>query len=345
MTRHLRLFVPRVGRFLSLFGVAFSMLSSAQAAIDGTVTNGTTGKPQANVRIMLVKPGQGGMQTLGTTKSDQQGHFQFTHDEPGGGPQLLQADFEGVNYNTLLTPNMPTSGVDVRVYKATKSPANARILQHMIVLEPSDAQTSVSETFILQNSSNETYANPGLGGVRFYVPRSADGQVRVSVQGPGGMPLPRTAEKTDETDVMKVDYPIKPGETQINLSYILHVGSPGTISGRVATIKGQPTGPVRFVVPPGVSLESSDINSLGQEPQTQAFIYDLLKPAYTLAVSGSGSLNQNSTSQSDSDAPQVEQKNPPVYQHLGWLVGLGLGILAFGLALLYRSSPVRAAGN
>ena len=108
------------------------------------------------------------MQTLGTTKSDQQGHFQFTHDEPGGGPQLLQADFEGVNYNTLLTPNMPTSGVDVRVYKATKSPANARILQHMIVLEPSDAQTSVSETFVLQNSSNETYANPGLGGVRFY---------------------------------------------------------------------------------------------------------------------------------------------------------------------------------
>jgi hypothetical protein len=345
MTRHLKLFVARVGRFLSLFGLALSMLPSAQAAIDGTVTNGTTGKPQANVRIMLVKPGQGGMQTLGTTKSDQQGHFQFTHDEPGGGPQLLQADFEGVNYNTLLTPNMPTSGVDVRVYKATKSPANARILQHMIVLEPSDAQTSVSETFILQNSSNETYANPGLGGVRFYVPRSADGQVRVSVQGPGGMPLPRTAEKTDETDVMKVDYPIKPGETQINLSYILHVGSPGTISGRVATIKGQPTGPVRFVVPPGVSLESSDINSLGQEPQTQAFIYDLLKPAYTLAVSGSGSLNQNSTSQSDSDAPQVEQKNPPVYQHLGWLVGLGLGILAFGLALLYRSSPVRAAGN
>ena len=262
MTGHLRLFVPRVGRFLGLFGLAYSSLPSAQAAIDGTVTNGTTGKPQANVRIMLVKPGQGGMQTLGTTKSDQQGHFQFTHDEPGGGPQLLQADFEGVNYNTLLTPNMPTSGVDVRVYKATKSPANARILQHMIVLEPSDAQTSVSETFILQNSSNETYANPGLGGVRFYVPRSADGQVRVSVQGPGGMPLPRTAEKTDETDVMKVDYPIKPGETQ-STSATFCTWVRRAPSGPVATIKGQPTGPVRFVVPPGVSLESSDHQLVG----------------------------------------------------------------------------------
>jgi hypothetical protein len=330
-------------RILGLLVLVYCALPSVRAAIDGTVTNGTTGKPQPNVSIMLVKPGQGGMQTLGSTKSDQQGHFQFTHDQPGGGPQLIQADYEGVNYNKMLTPNMPTSGVDVRVYNATKSPAQARILQHMIVLEPGDAQTSVSETFILQNSSTETYANPALGGVRFYLPRSADGQVRVSVQGPGGMPLPRTAQKTDETDVMKVDYPIKPGETQVNLSYTLHVGSPGTITGQVATIKGQPSGPVRFVVPPGVTLESSDLNSLGQEPQTQAFIYDLVKSSYTIALSGSGSLNQNSTDQNDGDVPQVEQKNPPVYQHLGWLVGLGLGILTLGLALLFRSSPVRIA--
>lgn len=334
-----------ITRISSILFVAYCTVASASAAIDGIVTNGTTGKPQPNVPVMLVKPGQGGMRTLGTTKSDNQGHFQFTHDEPGGGPQLLQADYQGVNYNTLLTPNMSTSGVDVRVYNATKSPANARIMQHMIVLEPGDAQTSVSETIILQNASNETYANPGLGGIRFYLPRSADGQVRVSVQGPGGMPLPRTAEKTDETDVMKVDYPIKPGETQVNLSYILHVGSPGTIAGRIAAIKGQPAGPVRFVVPPGVSLESSDIRSLGQEPQTQATIYDLVKPAYTVAVSGSGSLSQTSRDQSDGDVPQVEQKNPPVYAHLGWLMGLGLGILALGLSLLYRSSPVQAAGK
>ena len=178
----------------------------ASAAIDGTVTNGTTGKPQAGVTISLIKPGQQGMQTLGTKKTDQQGHFLFENDRPGGGPELLQADFQGVNYNTLLTPNMPRSGVDVRIYNATKSPADARIMQHMIVLEPGDGQTSVNETFILQNASNETFANPGLGGIRFYLPTAADGQVKVSVQGPGGMPLPRPAEKTDEPNVLKVDY-------------------------------------------------------------------------------------------------------------------------------------------
>ncbi len=317
----------------------------ASAAIDGTVTNGTTGKPQAGVTISLIKPGQQGMQTLGTKKTDQQGHFLFENDRPGGGPELLQADFQGVNYNTLLTPNMPRSGVDVRIYNATKSPADARIMQHMIVLEPGDGQTSVNETFILQNASNETFANPGLGGIRFYLPTAADGQVKVSVQGPGGMPLPRPAEKTDEPNVLKVDYAIKPGETQVNLSYILHVGSPGTIQGRVVNIKGQPAGPVRFVVPPGVTLESQDLRSLGQEPQTQASIYDLVNPSYTIAVNGSGSLNQDTTGQSDPDVPQVTQQNPPVYRHFGWLIGLAFGILALGMLLLYRSSPIRAIGE
>jgi hypothetical protein len=103
------------------------------------------------------------------------------------------------------------------------------------------------------------------------------------------------------------------------------------------------------VVPPGVTLESSDIRSLGQEPQTQATIYDLTNSAYTVNVTGTGSLGgdtsaDNADNGDDSDRPQVEQKNPPVYQHLGLLVGLALALLAVAVVLLYRSSPVRGAG-
>jgi len=117
------------------------------------------------------------------------------------------------------------------------------------------------------------------------------------------------------------------------------------LRGRVANIEGQPSGPVRFVTPPGVTLESNDIKSLGQEPQTQATIYDLLTPAYAVNVTGTGSLGGGTADEADeADMPQVEQKNPPVYQHLAWLVGLALGILAVGVVLLYRSSPVRGAG-
>ncbi|HXR77393.1 MAG TPA: carboxypeptidase-like regulatory domain-containing protein [Bryobacteraceae bacterium] len=335
-----------VMRIATLLCIPFLAAGLAFGAIDGTVTNGTSNQPQPNVTLTLVKPGQGGMRTLGTTTSDAQGQFHFDKDEPGGGPQLIQVDYQDVTYTTLLTPNIPTSGVDVRIYDATKSPAVTRIAQHMIVVEPSESQTAVNETLIVENSTKQTFANSELGGIRFYLPPSADGQVRVSVQGPAGMPLPRPAIKTNESNVFKVDFPVKPGETQFSLSYVLPVGSPETLRGRIVNIKGQPPGPVRFVVPPGVTLESKDIQSLGREPRTQAIIYNLTGSAYTVDVKGTGSLNQNNnTDESDADVPQVVERNPPVYHHLGWLIGLALGILALGLLILYRSSPVRAAGE
>jgi hypothetical protein len=327
----------------SLLLFAALLALPAFGAVDGTVTNGTANRPEPQVRLILVKPGQQGMQTLGATTSDPQGHFHFDQDQPGGGPQLIQAVFQGVTYTTLLTPNTPTSAVDVRVFNATKSPAAAQIAQHMIVVQPTQSQTSIAETIVVQNSSKETFANSELGGARFFLPPAADGQVRVSVQGPGGMPLPRSAEKTSETDVFKVDYPIKPGETQFNLSYVLPMGSPATLRGRVVNIKGQPDGPTRFIAPTGVTLESKDIRSLGQEPQTQATIYDLLSPAYTIDVKGAGTMAQDDTD--DADVPKVEQKNPPVYHHLVWLTALGLGALLVGVLLLYRASPIRETGR
>jgi hypothetical protein len=326
--------------------LAASLALPAFSAVDGTVTNGTTNQPQPNVAMTLVKPGQQGMQTLGTTTTDAQGRFHFDKDQPGGGPQLIQAVYQGVTYNTLLTPNMSTSAVAAVVFNATKSPANAPITQHMIVVQPAQSQTNITETIIVQNSSKETFANSELGGIRFFLPPAADGQVRVSVQGPGGMPLPRAAEKTSESNVFKVDYAVKPGETQFNLSYVLPMGSPATLRGRIVNIKGQPDGPTRFIAPTGVTLSSKDIRSLGQEPQTQASIYDLLTPAYTIDVTGTGSMAQAQADPTDdSDVPQVEQRNPPVYHHLGWLLGLGLGALLVGVLVLYRSSPIRDTGR
>jgi hypothetical protein len=326
---------------------AFLLATPVFAEIDGTVLNGTTNQPQASVALTLVKPGAQGMQTLGQTTSDAQGHFRFEHDQPGGGPQLIQAEYQGVTYNMLMTPNIPTSGVSVRVYNATKSAAAAQISQHMIVVQPSESQTSVNETLIVENSSNQTFSNPETGEARFFLPPAANGQVRVQVQGPGGMPLPRPAEKTEEDNVFKVNYAIKPGQTQFEISYVLPVGSPETFRGRTVRIKGQPDAPVRLVVPPGVTVQSSDVRSLGQEPQTQAMIYDLTSPSFTLNISGTGTLGQGdqASDEDEADRPQVSENNPPVYHHLGWLVGLGMGLLGVAAVLLYRSSPVRDTGR
>ena len=315
------------------------------AAIDGTVINKSSGLAAANVSITLVKPGQGGMKTIGTTASDASGHFSFAHDEPGGGPQLLQAAFEGVNYNKLLTPATPTTGVELDIFDSTKSPGVAQITQQFMVFEPDTSKISVAHTVIFQNSSTTTFNNEQTGSFRFYLPRAANGQVRVQVQGPQGMPLPRAAEKTDQDDVFKITYPIKPGETQFEIGYVIPAGSPFTFRGRMIQMKGMTLGPLRMIAPNGVTMTGNDVSNIGTEPKTQATIYNVNKPDYTVNIAGVGTLRPptvDAPSGDSSDSPPVTQAMPQIYDHLPWLAGLALGILAIGLVVLYRTSPVRS---
>lgn len=323
----------------------------AFAAMNGTVVNQTTGKPQAGVSVTLLKPGQDGMRTLGTTVTDAQGRFAFANDQPGGGPQLLQAHYAGVNYNKLMTPNIPTANVELPVFESTKSPEVARVAQRMIVLEPSLSQIAVNETVIVQNDSKQTFDNEALGGYEFFLPPASNGQVRISAQGPQGMPLPRSAEKTARRDVFKISFPVKPGQTEFQITYVLPAGSPFTFRGENVQIKGMGSSPLRLVVPHGVTLSGKDVELLGTEPNTQANIYNELSPAaYSFDIAGTGSLHNPAddaaaASSDEGEGGQVAEGNPQIYDHMGWLLGLALGILALGMVVLFRSSPVRSASG
>ncbi len=335
----------------ALQSFAFSVLLAAPmlASINGTVVNGTTGKPQAGVEIILLKPGAQGMQQLGTTRSDSVGHFIFEHDQPGGGPQLLQAHYKDVNYNQLLTPNLPTSGVDLQIYDVTKSAAHLRQSQHLMVLQPTSSEIAVNETLIIDNPSKTTYSNDAQGGMRFYLPPPANGQVRVSAEGPQGMPLPQAPQKTDKSNVYKVNFAIKPGQTQFQLTYVLPVGSPFTFRGQVVNVKGIQTAPLRLVAPEGVSLAGNAIERIGQEPNTRATIFNVIAAGnFSIDITGTGSLpgqgNANTTAgapsaNDTSDEPPVTEGEPRIYQHLPWLVALALSILGVGLIVLFLNSP------
>lgn len=332
---------------MKLLGALLLSAAYAFAAIDGTVVNQTTGKAQPGVSITLVKPGQGGMRTLGTTTSDANGHFAFANDEPGGGPQLLQANYAGVNYNKLMTPNIPTSNVELPVFEATKSPSVAHIAQRMLVLEPSLSQIAVNETVIVQNDSKETFNNDALGGYQFFLPPASNGQVKISAQGPQGMPLPRTAEKTSRNDVFKISFPVKPGQTEFQITYVLPAGTPFTFRGENVQIKGMASSPLRLVAPSGVTLSGKDVELLGTEPNTKANIYNVLASAgYSFDIAGTGSLHTGgddaaATGSDEGDSSQISESAPQIYSHLGWLLGLAFGILAIGMVVLFRSSPVQ----
>lgn len=180
-------------------------------AVDGVVINGTTGKPQPSVMVTLVQPGQGGMQTIATVKSDAEGKFKIDKEYPPG-PALLQAMNAGVIYNQILPPGSPTTGVTVKVYDSTNNPETGKVAEHMILLEPGADGIHVSETFIYNNQSRMSYSDPAKGSAEFYVPKDATGKIQVIVNTAGGMPIPRDPGKTKQPGVYKVDYPVKPGE-------------------------------------------------------------------------------------------------------------------------------------
>jgi hypothetical protein len=327
-------------KLICISALLFAARTCLFASIDGTVVNRTDGKPQPGISITLVKPGAQGMRTLGTAVSDGSGHFRFENDQPGGGPQLLQANYKDVNYNKLITPNVPTSGVELDIYEATKSPSVARIAQRMLLLEPSLSRINVNETLVVQNDANTTFNNDSLGAIRFYLPPAANGQVRISARGPQGMPLPRPAEKTEQNDVFKVQFPVKPGETEFQIAYVLPVGSPFTFEGRVVNLKGMAAGPPRLIAPAGVTLAGTDIQQVGTEPTTQASIYNVISEGkYTVNITGTGTLHNTGESDSadTSDSPQVTEGQPQIYHHLTLLAVLAFSILGIGLIILFRT--------
>ena len=320
-------------------GLLTCVLLPAFAAVDGTVVNGTTGKPQPNVTVTLVQPSQTGMNSLGNAKTDAAGKFHFDNEGPAGGPQLLQAIYSGVTYTKMIPPGTPAAGVQIDVFEATSKAGVAQVSQDLILLQPSDAQLAVNESFFYQNLTKTTYNDAKNGSLHFYLPPEVNGAVSVTVTAPGGMPVTRAAEKTGQKNVYSVDYPIKPGETRFDLSYSVPATKPMVLSGKILHQEGS----TRLAVPPGVTLQSDNLTPLGEEPQTKASIYDLKGKEYKIEVQGTGALGSASTTtEEDSGAPKIEEIQPRIYNNLGWILGIALGILALGLFLLYRSKTPEA---
>jgi hypothetical protein len=200
--------------------LAFWLLATGSwllASVDGTVMNATTGKPQGSVIVTLVQPGAQGMQTIATVKSDAGGKFEIDKDLPPG-PALLQAIYQGVLYTLVLPPGGPTTGVHVKIYDTTTKAGVAKVSQHMILIEPSTKSLDINETFLIENETTTTYQDPQKGSIQFYLPDAANGKVNVSIISPGGMPIQRSAEKTKEKNVYKIEYQVKPGENRFDVS-------------------------------------------------------------------------------------------------------------------------------
>lgn len=309
----------------------------AFAAVDGTVINETTGKPQPNAILQLVQPGAGGMQTLGSAKSDAEGKFKF--DTTVQGPTLVQAIYGGVLYTKMIPPGTPSSGLQIPVFEASKDPKGAKVAQHFFILQPSATQMNVSETFIYQGDSKVAFNDPKNGTLRFYLPANAT-EPKVTIEGPAGMPIQRSASKTGEANLYKVDYAVKPGETRFDVNYSIPGPTPMTFSSKLA----QKEASVNVVAPNGVTIKGDELELLGQEPKTQASIYKVKGDSFKIDVEGTGSMqaaagggeDNGGQPAEDTGAPALAAVNPRVYDHVYWIIGIAFAVLGLSSFLLYQ---------
>jgi hypothetical protein len=353
--------LQRCGRRKRLPHIALLLsLPAVLAAADGVVTNQTTGKPQANAAVSLLQMTQQGPQPIENTHTGADGRFALTKPIPPGGmgPLLVQVTYQGVQYNKVIPPGQPTTGLDIPIYDATRTPGPARVDQHMIVLEPAnDGQLHVNEAWIFRNEGKTTWNDSENGTLRFELPEASGGKVNVSLLAPGGMPIQRPAQPAGKPNQFKVDFPIRPGESQVQMEWAMPFSNPGTYATHILT-KG---GVTRLVAPPGISIKGEGVDQLGQEPRTQAMIFGVKTDDIKVEISGTGAFqrdNQGGDQQQNDGSGSLSENLPKIYGLLlgnssmgqsvlavKWLLLSIFGMLGIAFAILYRRGNPGASSD
>jgi len=302
------------------------------AAVDGVVTNGTTGKPQSGATVTLYEFSQAGPEPLESVKSGADGAWKI--DKPFQGRGFIQTAFDGVTYNHMMRPGAPMAGISLAVFNTSaKMGADIKVTNHMLLLEPQGDKLSVRESYFFSNEGKLTWNDAANGTLRFVVGKEPLGPVEVNATAPQGMPIRRAAEKGRGGGEMKVDFPIKPGETRIDLAYTLPYSSPSRFQTRFLL----PPMQAMIAVPNGVELKGAGIKDEGKEPTTQASIFRVEAQALDLTMTGTGELTGGGGEEAESKGPPIEQIKARPYDKLPLLLGLLFAILGCGFLLLYRS--------
>jgi hypothetical protein len=318
-------------RFLLAIALCVLLVVPVCFAVDGVVTNKSTNQPQAGVTVKLLRLSDDGSASLvAETRSDAQGRFEFA--QTISGIHGLEAEYQGVEYSQIIPPMLPPNNLQFSVYEPTHDRSAVVLDQHIYFLEPGQSNLVVSESYILQNGTERSFQDPARGSLEFELAPEAKGIVQVSFIGPDQRPREaRTASMG--TNRFRVNEPIPPGESRVDLNYVLpYGGGEGVFQARSLARDGR----TRLVAPTGVELQADGLVELGVEPRTQARIFGLGTPQATIAVRGTGSIAEPEQASTRSEGPQVRSTHPALYDNLKLITVAGALAMLFALLLLYR---------
>jgi len=336
---------------LGMVAILFLLAPTAEAVeIIGRVMNATTGKPAGDVSVNLLAL-RGQMVPVRDTVTDAEGNFRFVVAANPSERFMVQVPFRGVNYNKPVMPEGEQSTVFIEVYEIGAAASAIQVESHSILLQPQRGHLRVDEFYSVRNTSSppQTYA-PDEGSFRFQLP-STIGDLQVSAQRTGGMPLRQQPQPAGDGNSLVLQFPFYPGESEVQISYVLPL-SGETLDVRLPVSVAAER---RHVAVPrtGVEVESAQLKEVTQEQVPQARIYSAdLKPpaelALTLKINPAALEAAAGAASTGADAPDASQAAVTIVPHptnraQWYIVGLTLVVLLFGLYYLYSLSPAEPA--
>jgi hypothetical protein len=218
-------------RFVFVAVCLFALSSFAAGQnITGTVTNGTTGKPAPGVDVTLLALSQG-MQEVGSAKTDGAGHFSFPAPKDTQAPHMVRANYGGVGYFPQGGPLMPgVTTAALTVYDSAKKIDGLSQTVEVNRLQSDGKQLDGIVLYALSNLSQppRTLANDE-GTFELVLPAGAEIE-SAQAKGPGGQPIATDATPASEKNHYTLSYPLRPGETQFQISFHMPYSGEATFS-------------------------------------------------------------------------------------------------------------------
>ena len=258
-------------------------VAALAATITGTVTNRTTGRPAAGSKVTLL---QQGMTELASGTTDAKGNFSIA--APAAGPYLLRVMQDGASYYEAATEGTPVN-VDVYSAGAQVVGVTTEVLMLRAQTDPSGAVLNVTEDFVIKIASKPAMTQFSKAPFNVYLPEGAVVEA-TAAKGPNGMPTAEELKPQSEKGLYSVMFPIKPGETQIEIAY--HIPYTGNLKVNLK-VAGQ-TDMFAVSLPKAMKFDPTDgkfIPATG-DAAAATYLQRDLKPgqAVAFAIEGAGQL-------------------------------------------------------
>ncbi len=256
-------------------------------SVSGIVTNRTTNKPSGNDDVVLLQLAQG-MQELARTKTDSRGRFTIA--VPADGLHLLRVTHEKANYFKPIQPG--TQSVDIDVYSAAAEVQGVTTEADVLSLQSESGGDGlkVVEHFFIKNESAPPKTLMSEHPFEFYLPAGAT-VLGAASKAPGGMAVQAAPVPMGDPDHYTILFPIRPGQTEFQVTYHLNYKGSFTFHPRPAT----PIDNLVLILPKSMSFKpgaSTPYTSVDEEPGAQTYVARNVQPSQPLdfTVGGSGQL-------------------------------------------------------